>query len=48
MAEMSHVATLRSSDSASPCFCRGERDPTTIKDRALNALGAGRFGADAA
>ena len=26
----------------------GERDPTTIKDRALNALGARRFGANAA
>ena len=27
---------------------RGERDPTMIKDRALNALGARRFGANAA
>ena len=27
---------------------RGERDPATIKDRALNALGASRFGANAA
>ena len=26
----------------------GERDPTTIKDRALNALGARRYGANAA
>ena len=26
----------------------GERDPVTIKERALNALGARRFGADAA
>jgi len=26
----------------------GEHDPTTIKDRALNALGARRFVADAA
>jgi hypothetical protein len=26
----------------------GVRDPATIKDRALNALGARRFGADAA
>jgi hypothetical protein len=26
----------------------GEREPTTIKDRALNALGARRFDADAA
>ena len=26
----------------------GERDPTTIKDRALNAVGARRFGANAA
>ena len=27
---------------------RGERDPVTIKDRALSALGARRFGATAA
>ncbi len=26
----------------------GERDPTTIKDRVLNALGARRYGANAA
>ena len=26
----------------------GERDPVTIKERSLNALGARRFGADAA
>ena len=26
----------------------GERDPATIKDRALNALGARRFGSNAA
>jgi len=26
----------------------GERDPVTIKERALNTLGARRFGADAA
>ncbi len=26
----------------------GERDPATIKDRALNTLGARRFGANAA
>ena len=27
---------------------RGERDPAAIKDRALNAIGADRFDADAA